>query len=130
MDVLQAFVAGGACTALVTGVFKVIEWLLNRNATKEDRRDAAQEFDYSATKQEIAEIKQSLGILMIADRTIMYSEIKRQGKIHLANKYITVEDLEDLDRMHQVYHDKDKLNGNGFLDGIMDAVHKLPKHAS
>ena len=28
--------------------------------------------------------------------------------------------------MHSVYHDKDKLNGNGFLDDLMKNVRKLP----
>ena len=39
--------------------------------------------------------------------------------------YITVEELEDLDQMHTVYHDQDKLGGNGFLDSLMKAVHAL-----
>lgn len=29
--------------------------------------------------------------------------------------------------MHRVYHDKDKLNGNGFLDELMTAVNRLEK---
>ena len=38
-----------------------------------------------------------------------------------------MEDYEDLKRMHKVYHDPDKLNGNGFLDGLMAEVEDLEK---
>ena len=38
-----------------------------------------------------------------------------------------MEELEDLTNMHKVYHDKDKLNGNGFLDELMKTVNHLEK---
>ena len=49
---------------------------------------------------------------------------------HLSKKYIakgniTVEELEDLQRMWDCYHDPDRLDGNGYLDKLMSAVHRL-----
>lgn len=129
MDVLQAFVAGGACTALVTGVFKVVEWLLNRKATKEDRQDEKQSNDFEKLNADLTEVKRVLNVLIVADRTILYNEIKRLGKYYIERKYVTIEELEDLQRMHQVYHDSNMLCGNGFLDGLMSDVNKLPKRS-
>jgi hypothetical protein len=40
-----------------------------------------------------------------------------------------VEELEDLDLMHEVYHNKEKLGGNGFLDALMHTVHTLEVRA-
>ena len=71
-----------------------------------------------------------IDVLFLADRTILYDRIKHLGKSHIADGYITVEDLEDLTTMHEVYHDPDKLNGNGFLDNLMKTVKNLPKRVN
>jgi hypothetical protein len=63
-----------------------------------------------------------MDVLFLADRTILYDRIKHLGKSYIARGWITVEELEDLKNMHKVYHDPDKLNGNGFLDDLMNAV--------
>ena len=57
-------------------------------------------------------------------------EIKHLGKSYIARGYVTLEELEDLTIMHSVYHDEDKLNGNGFLDELMAAVRQLEKRVS
>ena len=57
-------------------------------------------------------------------RILLYDKIKYLGKKHIAEKHITSEDLEDLIRMHKIYHDE--LDGNGYLDAIMEQVKKLP----
>ena len=75
--------------------------------------------------QELQELKRLVGVLVEADRTILYDRIKHLGKSYIARGYITVEELEDIDLMHGVYHDKQKLGGNGFLDALMRTVHEL-----
>jgi len=55
---------------------------------------------------------------------ILYDRIKYLSRHHIGNAYITAEDLEDVMQMHKVYHDD--LNGNGFLDSLMNQVKHLP----
>lgn len=118
MDALLVILGGSAGSALVGGIFMLIQWKLNRKATREDR--AAE-----LAAVEGRELKRLVGVLVEADRTILYDRIKHLGKSYIARGYITVEELEDIDLMHGVYHDKDKLGGNGFLDNLMKTVHGL-----
>lgn len=57
-------------------------------------------------------------------QAVLYDRIKYLCKYHINKRRITVNDLEDLNRMHLVYHND--LEGNGFLNDLMDAVHELP----
>ena len=118
MQWLLALLGGGAGTALVGGVCTLLQWTLTRKAAREDR--AAE-----LGSEENRELKRLVGVLVEADRTILYDRIKHLGKAYIARGYITVEELEDLDLMHEVYHNKDKLGGNGFLDALMHTVHGL-----
>lgn len=102
MDILIAIISGGVASAIVGGLFSVILWRLNRNATKEDKSD---------------DMKCGL-------RMLLYAEIKNLGKTYLTRGEIHTEELEDLIAMHRVYHDK--LGGNGFLDNLMRQVERLP----
>ena len=56
-------------------------------------------------------------------RQILYDLIKTKGRDYIADGEISTEDLEDLIDAHRIYHDE--LQGNGFLDRIMDDVRKL-----
>lgn len=118
MDWLSMVMGGGVGTALVGGVFTLLQWRLGRKAAREDR---AAELGI----QEAQELKRLVGVLVEADRTILYDRIKHLGKSHIARGYITVEELEDLNLMHEVYHNKEKLGGNGFLDTLMHTVREL-----
>lgn len=118
MQTLLTVLGGGAGTALVGGIFALIQWKLSRKAAREDR--AAE-----LSAGEVQELKRLVSVLVEADRTILYDRIKHLGKAYIARGYITVEELEDIDLMHEVYHDKQKLGGNGFLDAIMKTVHTL-----
>ena len=122
MDTLLAILGGGAGSALVGGIFMLIQWKLNRKAAQEDR--AAE-----IGAEESRELKRLVGVLVEADRTILYDRIKHLGKSYIARGYITVEELEDIDLMHEVYHNKEKLGGNGFLDALMKTVHALEVRA-
>ena len=58
---------------------------------------------------------------------LLYDRIKHLAKSYIARGWITTEELEDLMHMHRVYHD---LGGNGYLDKLMEQVHRLEVRAS
>ena len=124
---MMTFLSGAGGAALVAGVFALIQWALNRHAKKKDDGEAKRFADCAARGSEIKELTRMVGVLCVADRTILYDRIKHLGKSYIARGYITIEELEDLEAMHRVYHDADKLNGNGFLDELMATVRALPK---
>lgn len=125
MTAVQTILAGAVGAALVTGIFGVIMWFLNRHAAKTDRKENAKIADCAARGQEIGDLKKLVEALIVADRTILYDRIKHLAKAYIKRGWVSVEEYEDLKRMHRVYHDS--LNGNGFLDDIMKAVYQLEK---
>jgi len=56
-------------------------------------------------------------------RQLLYDKIKILGRRYLSEDEVTAEDLEDLIDMHKIYHDQ--LNGNGYIDHLMEEVKKL-----
>lgn len=56
-------------------------------------------------------------------RILLYDRIKHLGKSYLRRGSISFEEREDLNAMHQVYHNE--LGGNGDLDALMKAVFEL-----
>ena len=129
MEFLKTFLCGAGGAALVAGIFTLLKWWLSRRAEKQDDIRETKATTCEARGEEIKELTRMVGVLFLADRTILYERIKQLGKYYISRKYITVEELEDLERMHDVYHDEDKLNGNGFLKELMEAVRGLPKRA-
>lgn len=127
MEILLAIVGGSCGAAIVAGLFGLITWRLNRKAQKEDRAADRKTVDCNARGEEIRELNRKMDVLFLADRTILYDRIKHLAKSYIARSWVTVEELEDLNRMHEVYHDADKLNGNGFLDALMAEVDHLEK---
>ncbi len=130
MSFLKTFLCGAGGAALVAGLFALLQWWLGRRAKKEDDAQEAKTATCEARGLEIKELKSMMEVLFLADRTLLYDRIKHLGKSYIARGYITVEELEDLERMHEVYHDEDKLNGNGFLKDLMKAVRELPKRVN
>lgn len=122
LEILLAIVGGSCGAAIVAGLFGLITWRLNRKAQKEDRAADRKTVDCEARGAEIRELNRKMDVIFLADRTILYDRIKHLGKSYIARGWVTVEELEDLNRMHEVYHDPDKLNGNGFLDKLMHQV--------
>lgn len=53
---------------------------------------------------------------------ILHNKIYTLGKQHIANKYISVEDLDDFNHLYNAYH---ALGGNGTGTGIYNRVQKL-----
>lgn len=116
----SAFGAG-----IVAGLFGIWQWRLNRKAQKEDKAADINSASCAKRGEEISKLRDMVNALMVADRTILYDRIKHLAKSYIKRNWISVEEYEDLKRMHQVYHDD--LQGNGFLDGIMSDVNKLEK---
>ncbi len=107
-ELLALILGGGGIAALLSCATQIIIWKLNRKAKKQDG-----ESDFEK------HIKNAMCV-------ILYDRIKYLAKHHIGVGYITVEDLEDLTKMHNSY--KDDLGGNGFLDGLMAQVKALPLH--
>lgn len=57
-------------------------------------------------------------------KMLLYDRIKHLGKCYINRGSITADELEDITEMHRIYHFD--LDGNGFLDTLMNNVQKLP----
>lgn len=120
-DLLKSAFGAG----IVAGLFGLIQWRLNRKAQKEDKAADQNIASCAARGKEIKALQDTVNALIVADRTILYDRIKHLAKSYIKRGWISVEEYEDLKRMHKVYHDD--LQGNGFLDSIMEEVDKLEK---
>lgn len=125
MEVLLELLKSAFGAALLAGFFGIWQWRLNRKAQKEDKAADTRTVNCAARGREIEQLQETVNHLIVADRTLLYDRIKHLAKTYIKREYITVEEYEDLERMHKVYHDD--LNGNGFLDDIMKEVKKLEK---
>ena len=124
MSVLQTILGGAVGSSVVVGLFGLITWWLNRKAAKEDRQADREEKNEREADLEMDKINKTLDNLTIAMRMLMYDRIKHLGNTYLGRGSISSEELADLLAMHKVYHEA--LNGNGFLDTVMDKVKALP----
>ena len=95
--IIVAIISSGALSTLISGLFNL--WQMRKK-----KQDGVRE-----------------GI-----KILLYDRIKHLGKAYIERGYISAEELEDLTTMHEIYHDPDGLNGNGFLDAIMRNVKSLP----
>ena len=129
MEFAKIFLGGAGGAAVVTGIVSLIQWLLSRRAQKADRVTAKTEAENEREEKAMKEINRKLDVLFLADRTVLYDRIKFLAKSYIDRGWVTVEELEDLNRMHDVYHDPDKLDGNGFLKDLMKTVNSLEKKA-
>lgn len=93
--IIVAIISSGALSALISGIFLIIS-----NRMKEDEG-----------------IKAGMKMLL-------YDRIKHLGKFYIHRGNVTLEELNDLHDMHEIYHDQ--LGGNGFLDSLMHRVESLP----
>lgn len=125
MEVLLELLKSAFGAGIVAGLFGLWQWRLNRKAQKEDKAAEKEVVSCAARGREIKQLQDTVNALIVADRTILYDRIKHLAKSYIKRGYITVEEYEDLKRMHKVYHDE--LGGNGFLDAIMEEVDKLEK---
>lgn len=56
-------------------------------------------------------------------RQLLYDRIKEKGKSYISKGEITDEELQDIISMHSIYHTD--LDGNGYLDELMNSVKRL-----
>ncbi|MCC8156379.1 MAG: hypothetical protein LIO54_03770 [Oscillospiraceae bacterium] len=93
--IIIAIIGSGALSALISGVFALVQ-------SRKKRTDGV-----------------TAGV-----QQLLYDRIKYLCKAHIERGYIATNDLDDLERMHRIYHDD--LGGNGFLADLMEKVRKLP----
>lgn len=93
-EIIIAVIGSGALSAIISSVFSAA------NARKRGKDGVA------------AGVQQ-----------LMYDRIKYLCKSHIARGKIATNDLEDLERMHKIYHDD--LAGNGYLEDLMEQVRHL-----
>lgn len=125
MEILLELLKSAFGAGIVAGLFGIWQWRLNRKAQKEDKAAEREAVSCAQRGKEIKQLQQTVNALIVADRTILYDRIKHLAKSYIKRGWISVEEYEDLQRMHKVYHDD--LLGNGFLDSIMAEVNKLEK---
>ena len=125
MEILLDLLKSAFGAGIVAGLFGLWQWRLNRKAQKEDKAADAKIVNCAARGAEIKQLQDTVDALVVANRMMLYDRVKHLAKTYIKRGYITVEEYEDLKRMHKVYHDN--LDGNGFLDSLMEEVDKLEK---
>ena len=127
MGWLVDLLSGAAGAAVVGGVFGIVMWCLNRKAKKEDTAQDLRTADCASRGQEIRDLRKDTDRIISAMRLDYYNQIKKLAKKHIARGYIYVEEYEDFTRMYDMYHDPDKLDGNGLLKALKEDVDDLEK---
>lgn len=127
MDWLTDIASGAAGAAAVGGIFSIIMWVLNRKAKKEDKAQDINTANCMARGQEIGELRKDTDRIIAALRLDYYNQIKKLAKKYIVRGHIYVEEYEDFSRMYDMYHDPDKLDGNGLLKALKEEVDQLEK---
>lgn len=76
--------------------------------------------------KEMASVNNKIVSMQAGLRETLYDSIKTACKKYESEGRIREEEYKSLHRMWDVYHHD--LNGNGYLDGEMDAIEKLEKY--
>lgn len=61
-----------------------------------------------------------------AVRSLLYADIERRCLLFISSGQIPHDELKRLTEDWHVYHDKNKLNGNGYLNDLMSKINQLP----
>ena len=127
LELVKELLAGAVGASIVGGMFSLIMWWLNRKAKKED--DAADKglANCAARGVEIQALRKDTDRIIAALRLDYYNQIKKLAKKYISRGHIFVEEYEDFSRMYSMYHDPDKLDGNGLLKALKDDVDQLEK---
>lgn len=123
MSPLVTIICSATGAAFVTGLMGIIAWALKRRAEKKDNTMSIDE-RMQKVEERIGKMEGQSDAIVAGVRSLLYSEIKDRARTAIADGFITVEDLEDLTRKHELYHGP--LLGNGYLDALMEKVFALP----
>lgn len=105
-DILTVVLGAGSITALVAGIINIRLYRLKRKDEKDDKKEDKDD------------------LLKYGVRLLMRSYLSDKARKHISNGHIIYEDLKEILEQHEYYK---KLGGNGYLDGLMSDIHKLPK---
>ena len=124
---VAGLLSGGVSVAIVQGINAAIAFRRERKAKKEDRKEEAAE---EALKKENADIVKRLIQLETEVSGIseglkweLFDRIRYLGQKYIEDGEVDFDDLRLLNQMHQSSH---LLGVNGSLDGLMQAVNRLP----
>ena len=134
MEVILNALGSALGIAILGGIFKLVEWGLHRKAQKEDRAEdrqneladraeAEEDREDATTEEKLNEVIEIVRGLQKAERYMLKMEIERRATICLEQGSISSKELECITPMHEIYHVC--LNGNGFLDSLMEKVKNL-----
>lgn len=110
----------GAITATVNGVIEK-----RRKKREKDDSTARIMAKLNELESKINGLETRLEGLERAQRITMHERIKRLAAKYCEIGEISFSDYEVIKQMHTIYHND--LHGNGFLDGVMEDVDRLPK---
>ena len=102
MEVMLSILGGSCGAAVVTGIFGLVKWLVDRKDKKSGKADC---------------VNKSL-------RYLMLYIIQERAKQHIREGRISLEDRRALHHWHDLYHNG--LGGNGDADALMEQVDRLP----
>ena len=94
-QIIIAILGSSALSALITNIFQTIR---ERNRKQSGEQKAI--------------------------RILLSNDIRRTAEGYIAKGEISTDDLHDIIRSWECYHND--LQGNGYLDGLMNAVKRLP----
>lgn len=105
VEILVAFVAGGALSGIISGLFSIAMYKMKRKDQQADEQT-----------DETEVIKKALRYIMLYIIQERAEEYIRRGKI-------TMEERRALHKWHDLYHDG--LNGNGDADLLMGQIDEM-----
>lgn len=140
-DVMKTLLTSSVVVSITTVVGNVIMFVLNRRATKEDRRDnnteeitilkerveqleCDRDYDRELFERTISDITAGLIDVKDGQKVILYDKILFLSRKFIKHNKISYEDKVNLNKMYGVYHNQ--LGGNGDLDSVIRDINDLP----
>ena len=111
--ILALLAGGGVGVGLVNLIRDQLQFRRERKAQREDRKEQKED-----------EVSRQLSVLGEAIKFLLYDRIKSLGTCYIKDNEIDIDDRSMLGKMHNVYHNG--LKGNGDLDLLMKEVNNLP----
>lgn len=119
--IVSGIFSGAGIASLITAISKKKQLERERKAKKEDEES-------DDLKEWRADVNEKLKTQGEGMKFLLYSKIKDLGREYISQKEISFDDLNDFNTAHRIYHEG--LKEDGKLDGLMEAVNKLPRKVS